>query len=60
MEENKLNTSQEVFSKSQMKAIATVVGDRGGLVEEVLKNHVYVPQLGNVVGPYNFELSDKK
>ena len=47
MEEDKPNTSQEVFSKAQMKAIVSMVR---GLLEEVLKDRVGVPQLDNVVG----------
>ena len=34
--------------EAQKKAIAAVVG---GLLEEMLKNHIGVPQLVNVVGP---------
>ena len=42
MDEDKPNTSQEVFSEAQMKAIATMVG---GLLEKALKDQVGVPQL---------------
>ena len=47
MVEDKPNTSQEVLSEVQMKAITAMVG---GLLEEALKDHVGVPQLDNVVG----------
>ena len=42
MDEDKPTASREVFLEAQMKAIAAVVG---GLLEEVLKDHVGALQL---------------
>ena len=50
MEEDKPTASKEVFSEVHMKAITGVVG---GLLKEVLKDHIGAPQLENIVGlPY--------
>ena len=50
MEEDKPAAFKEVFSKAQMKAITGIVG---GLLKEVLKDHIGVLQLENVIGlPY--------
>ena len=57
MEEDKPNTSQEVFSEVQMKVIPAVVSGLRGLL---LKDHIGVPQLENVISPLYLSLSNKK
>ena len=48
MEEKKANTSQEVFSEAQMKAIAAAVRD---FLEKAPKEHVSAPQIKNTIAP---------
>ena len=58
MEEEKPNTSQEVFSEVQMKAITAMVR---GLLEELLiqRPSKCSLQLENVVGPQDLQTSEK-